>query len=90
MTYTSRADLLEDPRIEGVVFDVPPLMAGWATCQSLRQLLLRLREGGKKVVVYLSKGGGNRELYVASAADRVVAPRASTVAAVLRVAELRR
>ncbi len=67
-------DLVEaDPRVEGVVFDVPPLSAGWATCQSLRELLLRLRAADKKVVVYLSQGGGNRELYIASAADRIVA-----------------
>ncbi|HJL19274.1 MAG TPA: signal peptide peptidase SppA [Sandaracinaceae bacterium LLY-WYZ-13_1] len=63
----------EDDRMEGVVFDVPPLVAGWATCQSLRDLLLRLRANDKRVVVYLSRGGGNRELYVASAADRIVA-----------------
>ena len=65
--------VVEDDRIEGVVFDVPPLVAGWATCQSLRDILLRLRESGRQVVVYLPQGGGNRELYVASAADRVLA-----------------
>lgn len=65
--------VLEDDRMQGVVFDVPNLVAGWATCQSLRDLMLRLRAGDKRVVVYLSRGGGNRELYVASAADRIVA-----------------
>ena len=30
---------------------------------------MSLRESGKKVVVYLSQGGGNRELYVATAAE---------------------
>ncbi len=72
--------IVEDERVEGVVFDVPPLSAGWATCHSLRQLLLRLREADKKVVVYLSQGGGNRELYVASAADRIVASPVSQLA----------
>ncbi|MEQ8453589.1 MAG: signal peptide peptidase SppA [Sandaracinaceae bacterium] len=65
--------VLDDDRIVGVVFDIPPLVAGWATCQSLRDLMVRLREGDKRVVAYLSRGGGNRELYVASAADRIVA-----------------
>ena len=65
--------VLADERMEGVVFDLPPLVAGWATCQSLRQELLRLRAGSKRVVVYLQRGGGNRELYVASAADRILA-----------------
>ncbi|MCZ7683303.1 MAG: signal peptide peptidase SppA [Sandaracinaceae bacterium] len=65
--------LLEDERIEGVVFDIPPLVAGWATCQSLRELLVRIGQSGRKVVAYLPQGGGNRELYVASAAGRILA-----------------
>ncbi|MFK7990731.1 MAG: signal peptide peptidase SppA [Sandaracinaceae bacterium] len=63
----------DDDRIEGVVFDIPPLQAGWATCHSLREILERLRESDRKVVAYLSQGGGNRELYVASAASKVLA-----------------
>jgi protease-4 len=65
--------LLEDSHIEGVVFDVPPLRAGWATTQSLRAQIERLRKGGKKTVVYLSQGGGNKELWVATAAERILA-----------------
>ncbi|HEY8427822.1 MAG TPA: signal peptide peptidase SppA [Sandaracinaceae bacterium] len=65
--------LVEDDRIEGVVFDIPPLVAGWATCQSLRDILVRIRDSGRQVVAYLPQGGGNRELYVASAADRILA-----------------
>jgi len=72
--------VVEDPRVQGVVFDIPPLQAGWATCRSFRDLLLRLREADKKVVVYLSQGGGNRELYVASAADRIIASPVSQLA----------
>ncbi|MBX3272911.1 MAG: signal peptide peptidase SppA [Sandaracinaceae bacterium] len=73
-------EIVEDERVQGVVFDVPPLAAGWATCRSLRELILRLRAADKKVVVYLSRGGGNRELYVASAADRIVASPVSQLA----------
>ncbi|MGE3636109.1 MAG: S49 family peptidase, partial [Sandaracinaceae bacterium] len=72
--------MLADERVEGLVLDIPPLNAGWATCQSLRELLVRLRAGNKKVVVYLSHGGGNRELYVASAADRILASPQSQLA----------
>ncbi|MGF1465823.1 MAG: signal peptide peptidase SppA [Sandaracinaceae bacterium] len=67
------AYLLEDRRIVGVVVDLPPLSAGWAHCAGLRDQLTALRDGGKTVVAYLSSGGGNRELYVASAADRILA-----------------
>jgi protease-4 len=65
--------VVADPRIEGVLFELPPLSAGWASCQALREILLQLRGSGRKVVAYLPHGGGNRELYVASAADRVLA-----------------
>jgi protease IV len=65
--------IADDERLEGVVFDVPPLMAGWATCQSLRDVLMKIRASGRKVVVYLPQGGSNRELYVATAADRILA-----------------
>jgi len=72
--------VVDDDRMQGVVFDIPPLMTGWATCRSLRDLILKLKEHDKKVVVYLSQGGGNRELYVASAADRIVASPVSQLA----------
>lgn len=66
-----------DPQIEGLLVHVPRLNAGWATCTSLRETLTSLRARGKRVAVYLPLGGGNRELYVALAAERVlVAPQA--------------
>lgn len=73
------ADQVErDPRVRGVLFTLPPLEAGWTACQAVREIFLQLRAAGKQVVCYLSQGGGNRELYVALAADRVVmAPYAS-------------
>jgi protease-4 len=61
-----------DARIEGVVVHVPHLRIGWAGCASVRDVLLSLRTHGKRVVAYLPLGAGNRELYVALAADRVL------------------
>ncbi|HEX4355097.1 MAG TPA: S49 family peptidase, partial [Polyangiales bacterium] len=67
--------LVEDPRMRGVLVYVPALEAAWATCESLRDQLTKLRESGKQLVCYLTEGGGNRELFVASCADRIyVAP----------------
>lgn len=63
-----------DDRLDGVVVHVPHLHCGFATCQSLRAALGSLRSRGKRVVTYLPFGGGNRELYVALAADTVLAP----------------
>ena len=66
-----------DPRMEGMLVHIPHLRCGWATCASVRQELAAIRARGKRVVAYLQLGGGERELYVASAADRVlVSPRA--------------
>ena len=66
--------LAADARVDGVVIHVPHLHCGFATCQSLRGVLSSLRARGKRVVAYLPLGGGNRELYVALAADRVLTP----------------
>jgi len=63
--------MLGDDRIRGLIFHLPAVEAGWATCQSVRDVLSALRAAGKQVVCYLSEGGGNRELYIALAADRI-------------------
>lgn len=66
---------IRDPRIDGVAFVLPPLHAGWSVCLGLRQQILRLRDEGKATAVLLPRGGGHRELFVASAAERIyVAP----------------
>ena len=68
-----------DPRIAGVAIRIRGLGGGWAKARELRRAIERLRENGKRTVAYLEleKYGANREFYVASAADRVVAAPAS-------------
>jgi protease-4 len=61
-----------DPNVDGVLLHVPHLRAGWATCTSARAAIAKLRASGKRVVAYLPLGGGNRELYLALAADRIL------------------
>ncbi len=69
---------IRDSRIDGVAFVLPPLHAGWSVCVGLREQILRLRDEGKATAVLLPRGGGHRELYVASAAERIyVAPQAT-------------
>jgi protease-4 len=66
---------IRDPRIDGVAFVLPPLHAGWSVCLGLREQILRLRDEGKATTVLLPRGGGHREIFVASAAERIyVAP----------------
>ena len=69
---------ISDSRIEGVAIVLPPLQAGWAVCVGLREQILRLRDEGKATRVLLPRGGGHRELYVASAAEQIyLAPQAT-------------
>ncbi|MGB8225099.1 MAG: signal peptide peptidase SppA [Polyangiales bacterium] len=70
---------IRDAHIEGVAFVLPPLQAGWAVCAGLRQQITRLRDAGKTSTVLLPRGGGHRELYVASAADKVYVAPQSTI-----------
>lgn len=60
-----------DPRVRGVVMGLRDLDIGWARLDSLRGLIAGLRASGKKVVVLL-RAAGNREYYLACAADRIV------------------
>lgn len=60
-----------DSRVSAVVIEPSGLTAGWATLQTLRRSLERLRERGKKVILFLEEGD-NGLAYLASAADRVV------------------
>jgi protease-4 len=55
-----------------VLFEIPPLMTGWVGAMALRRIIETIRAGGVKVAAYLPDGGGNREIWVASAADRVI------------------
>jgi len=65
-------EVTRDARVPGVVVEVPRLSSGWAAAGALRKVLVRIRDAGKGVVVFLPEGGGHRELYVASAASRVL------------------
>ena len=77
------ADALpREPRVRGVLVVIRTLGAGMATASSLRKAIARLRETGREVVVYLPNGGDTKELYVASAASRVIVAPHATLAPV--------
>jgi len=74
--------VLADPRPAGIVVTIESLHGGWASLEALRAELLRVRNGGKRLVAWLPHGGGNQELFVASAAQTIAAPRSADVALV--------
>src|SRR6188472_1090870 len=60
-----------DPRIRSVLLMPSTLDSPyWAKVQELRDAVIDFRKSGKKVIAYLEYGG-DREYYLASAADRV-------------------
>ena len=69
------------PGVRGVLLHVTRLGWGWATVQEWREGLERLRDAGK-VVVVSADSPGNGEMFLASAADRLVVPPMGEVAMV--------
>ncbi|RMF21049.1 MAG: signal peptide peptidase SppA [Deltaproteobacteria bacterium] len=69
-----------DERVAGVLLRVGPIGMGWARARELRDALAGLRDGGKRVVAYIDTEllGGNKEYFVASAAQRIVLSPAAT------------
>ncbi len=75
-------EIAKEPRVKGVVFVIRGLGGGLATATSLRKVIARVREMKREVVVHLPNGGDTREIYVASAANRVIAAPHATLAPV--------
>ncbi|MBK9713165.1 MAG: signal peptide peptidase SppA [Kouleothrix sp.] len=62
-----------DPQVSGVLLRINGLAAGWATLQSLRDEIGRLRRSGKRVVAYLVTPD-MAGYYAACAADAILVP----------------
>jgi protease-4 len=76
-------EVAKDPRVRGVLIVIRSMSSGMATATSLRKAIVRLRElTGREVVVSLPNGGDTKELYVASAATRIIAAPRATIAPV--------
>jgi len=59
-----------DSRIRGILLEPRGLSVGWAKLEELRAEIVNFKKSGKPVYAYL-RGGGTREYYVATAADRI-------------------
>lgn len=62
---------VNDRAVRGLALSVEGIGASLADVQEVRAAIKRVREAGKPVVAYLSSGGF-KELYLASAADRLL------------------
>ncbi len=61
-----------DPRARGLLITLKAAHFGMATATSLRGVIARVRQGGKRVAVLLPYGGGSKEYFVAAGADQIV------------------
>lgn len=67
----------DDPRVQGLVVEIPMLRAGFAKLRGLHAALRELN-AVKPVIAYLPDGGTHREAYIASSARHVmITPRAT-------------
>lgn len=62
--------MISDPSVEGVIVDIEGQTGYPAQTEELRSILVRMREAGKEVYVYL-QSGGNGAMYLASVADKI-------------------
>jgi protease-4 len=72
----------DDPYIDGIILKIKGFdggMGSFAIVQEIRSELLRSKAKGKKIVAYMEEGTLGDEYYLASVADKVIAPPAGTV-----------
>jgi protease-4 len=72
--------VIEGTRVRGIVVTLGSFHQGMASALSLHNVLRRVRESGREVILHLPLGGGTKELYVASAATRIFAAPQTTLA----------
>ena len=62
----------EDERIASIYCRIYPVQSSWASVEEIRSFMHRFRESGKKIYAYLSLDlVGDKDLYLASAADEI-------------------
>ncbi|MCK6589946.1 MAG: S49 family peptidase, partial [Polyangiaceae bacterium] len=83
VSLTALAELTQtlagDRRIQGIVVTLRSFHQGMASALSLHNALRKVRESGREVIVYLPFGGGTKEIFVASAATKIVAAPQTTL-----------
>ncbi|MDD4856531.1 MAG: signal peptide peptidase SppA [Candidatus Krumholzibacteria bacterium] len=73
-----------DDDVKGLLLKVGSLSGAFigpvsGNLNEIRQSILEVKKAGKPVVAYMSEGGSSAELYLASAADRIVSPQIGTI-----------
>ncbi|MDH4262712.1 MAG: signal peptide peptidase SppA [Spirochaetia bacterium] len=70
---------VNDPQIRGIIIKADNFSGGWAQAEELRNSLLQFQEISGKPVYAFIESGGNKEYYIATAAERIIMPPAGTL-----------
>jgi protease IV len=62
-----------DKRVSAVLLDIGMLGGGWAKADEIREAVADFRKSGKPIYAYM-EFGGDKEYYIATAAERVYVP----------------
>src|SRR5215207_11365525 len=62
-----------DKRVGAVLLDIGMLGGGWAKADEIREAVADFRKSGKPIYAYM-EFGGDKEYYIATAAERVYVP----------------
>ena len=63
-------DRISDERAPVVLLEVEEMTFGWAQIEEVREAMLRVRARGGRVAVYM-RGGGMKDYFLATAAERI-------------------
>ena len=62
-----------EDRVAGIVVRIAPMGIGWGKTTEIRDAILSVKESGKEVLAFIEMGG-DKEYYLATAADEIVVP----------------
>lgn len=68
-----------DPTLAGVLVRIGEVQLGWASAESLRDVLAKVRAAGKRTVAFMPFGASNKELIIASACNESYATPPATI-----------
>lgn len=69
----------KDPQIRGIIVRADSFSGGWAQAEELRSCLLQFQELSGKPVYAFIESGGNKDYYIATAAERIIMPPAGSL-----------
>jgi len=72
-------DISKDENIEGVIINLGNVKAGFSKRRSMFEALMRLKNNGKKIIVYTQRGISNSNYHLISMADEIYTHRMSSV-----------